>query len=115
MNPRHFLAAVIEAQIQYTDEERDVVVVRTDVKGTRDGKPARALYQMIDYRDLETGHSAMSRTVGFTASVGALLIARGRIARRGVLSPVRDVPYDLLLQELEKRSIHIRAARLPVE
>jgi saccharopine dehydrogenase-like NADP-dependent oxidoreductase len=52
----------------------------------------------------------MSRTVGFTASIGAQLIGRGAIAKRGLLSPVTDVPYDVLVGELAKRNIQITSA-----
>ena len=34
---------------------------------------------MIDYRDLDTGLTAMSRTVGYTASIGAQMIATRKI------------------------------------
>jgi saccharopine dehydrogenase-like NADP-dependent oxidoreductase len=56
-------------------------------------------------RDLETGHSAMSRTVGYTASIGAQMIASGQITGRGLLSPVNDVPYEPFVRELQRRGI----------
>jgi saccharopine dehydrogenase-like NADP-dependent oxidoreductase len=49
----------------------------------------------------------MSRTVGYTASIGAQLIAAGKITRRGVLSPVNDIPYELFDAQLRKRGIRI--------
>jgi saccharopine dehydrogenase-like NADP-dependent oxidoreductase len=102
-----FLAAVIEPHIQYRDDERDVVVVRVDVKGGKDGCKKRAVYQVIDRRDLKTGFTAMSRTVGYTASIGAQMIASGEITKRGVLSPVNDIPFVPFAQELRKRDIRI--------
>jgi hypothetical protein len=35
------------------------------------------------------------------------LIGRGAIDRRGLLSPVTDVPYDVLIGELAKRGIQV--------
>ncbi len=102
-----FLAAAIEPHIQYRDDERDVVLVRIDVKGRKDGEKKRVVYQVIDRRDLETGFTAMSRTVGYTASIGALMIGSGNITKRGLLSPVNDVPYAPFVQELGKRGIRI--------
>ncbi len=102
---KRFLAAVMEPHLQYGDGERDVVVVRVEARGYKEGKRSRALFQVVDRRDLATGFSAMSRTVGYAASIGALLIGRGRIARRGVLSPVRDIPFGLFAEELAKRGI----------
>jgi lysine 6-dehydrogenase len=104
---QRFLAAAITPHIQYGDDERDVVVVRIEVVGSKDGKKMRAIHQVIDRRDLETGFTAMSRTVGYTASIGAQMIATGKIRKRGLLSPVNDTPYELFAQELRKRDIRI--------
>jgi lysine 6-dehydrogenase len=104
---KRFLAAAIEPHIQYRDDERDVVVVRVDVKGREGGEKKRAVYQVIDRRDLETGFTAMSRTVGYTTSIGALMIGTGKITKRGVLSPINDIPYGPFAQELGKRGIRI--------
>jgi saccharopine dehydrogenase-like NADP-dependent oxidoreductase len=54
----------------------------------------------------------MSRTVGFTASIGAIMIGDGRIERRGVLTPVKDVQYGALTDELAKRGIGISCDEL---
>ncbi len=102
-----FLAAAIEPHIQYRNDERDVVIVRVEARGRKDGRKKQVVYQVIDRRDLTTGLTAMSRSVGYTASIGALMIANGKIAQRGLLSPVKDVPYDLFARELGKRGIQI--------
>lgn len=107
VNRRDYLAALVEPQLQYRGDERDVVVVRIEVVGTKEGEKTRAIYQVIDFRDLETGFTAMSRTVGYTASIGAQMIGRGQIAKRGLLSPVTDVPYEILVRELDKRGIRV--------
>ncbi|MBL7163252.1 MAG: saccharopine dehydrogenase NADP-binding domain-containing protein [Anaerolineales bacterium] len=107
LNRKEFLTALIESQIQYGADERDIVVVRIDVAGIKDGKKQRVIYQSIDRRDLETGFTSMSRTVGYTASIGAQMIGTGQITKRGLLSPVNDIPYDIFAQELAKRDIQI--------
>jgi saccharopine dehydrogenase-like NADP-dependent oxidoreductase len=104
---KRFLAAAIAPHIQYGADERDVVIVRVEVSGTKDGKEKGVVYQVIDWRDLETGFTAMSRTVGYTASIGALMIGTGKISRRGLLSPVNDVPYDALAHELGRRGVQV--------
>jgi len=108
VNKRRFLAAAIEPHIRLGEQERDVIIIRIEVKGRKDGKKKHLLYQIIDRRDLQTGLTAMSRTVGFTASIGAQLIASGRVRKRGILSPVCDIPYELFKKELFKRGIRIR-------
>ena len=107
VNKRDFLAAAIEPHIRLGEKERDIAVIRIDVSGVKDGRKKRAVLQVIDYRDLVSGFTAMNRTVGYTAAIGALMIADGRLAKRGLLSPLRDVPYDLFKEELSKRGIRV--------
>jgi saccharopine dehydrogenase-like NADP-dependent oxidoreductase len=108
---KRFLTSIIEPHIQYGPDERDVVVVRIDVRGRKDGKRAHVLHQVIDLRDPDTGHTAMCRTVGYTASIGAQMIASGQISKRGLLAVVNDVPFAPLVRELEKRGIQITSWR----
>ncbi|UCF78874.1 MAG: saccharopine dehydrogenase NADP-binding domain-containing protein [Candidatus Eiseniibacteriota bacterium] len=109
-----FLAAAVGPHIQYAPGERDVVVVRVDVAGRKAGKPCRLRYELLDRRDLATGLSAMSRTVGFTASIGASMVARGMLPGPGVLSPVRDVPYQPMVDELGRRGIRVSREEIGV-
>jgi saccharopine dehydrogenase-like NADP-dependent oxidoreductase len=102
-----YLAAAVGPHIQYGPGERDVAIVRVEVVGSRAGERRRLRYQVVDWRDLTTGLSAMSRTVGFTASIGAILIGTGVINERGLLSPLTDVPYSNLVTELGKRGIDL--------
>ena len=50
----------------------------------------------------------MNRTVGFTTSIAAQLILSGRITRKGLLSPVRDVPAVEVVRELETRGMTVQ-------
>ena len=102
-----YLASALDSHIQYRDNERDIVLVRIEVLGEKNGKRVCSMYQIIDKCDLETGLTAMSRTVGFTAAIGASILGSNKLQKRGVLSPVRDVPYELLKKELSKRNIEI--------
>jgi lysine 6-dehydrogenase len=108
--PRDFVCSLLEPQLQYRENERDVAIIRVDARGVKDGQRKRVIFQVIDKRDLETGFSAMTRTVGFAASIGAHMILRGDIQKRGVLSPARDVPYEPFVDELKKRGIHVERA-----
>jgi saccharopine dehydrogenase-like NADP-dependent oxidoreductase len=102
-----YLANALGPHLQYDEAERDVVVVRVEVAGRKDGAEARNILQLIDRRDSATGLSAMNRTVGFSASIGAQLLGNGVISRRGLLSPLRDVPFELFRSELQKRGMRI--------
>ena len=74
---RRFLARALEPRLQYADDERDVAILRVEVEGVRDGTARRVVHQVIDRRDLATGLTAMSRTVGYAASIGAQMIGAG--------------------------------------
>jgi lysine 6-dehydrogenase len=102
---RGFLAAALEPHLALGDQERDLALVRIEATGRRAGTPTRVIAQMIDWRDLTTGLTAMSRTVGFTASIGAHLIHRGALPGPGILSPVTHVPWSLFAEELRRRGI----------
>jgi lysine 6-dehydrogenase len=107
VSPRDFIRSLLEPQLQYADDERDVAVLRIDVEGLKDGLPQRISYQVSDVRDLNTGLMAMNRTVGYTASIGTQMILRGDISRRGLLSPLTDIPVPKFIAELRTRGIRV--------
>ncbi|MCP4678435.1 MAG: hypothetical protein GY854_23560 [Deltaproteobacteria bacterium] len=106
---RRFLAKAIAPHIKLGRQERDVIVLLVEVTGLLGGRRTRIVRQLVDRRDLATGITAMSRTVGFTASIGAQLVGSGGIASRGLITPIRDVPFDRFIRELGKRNIQIHS------
>ncbi|MGE5139273.1 MAG: saccharopine dehydrogenase family protein [Rudaea sp.] len=108
VSPRTFVRTLLEPQLQLGPNERDIALVRVDVRGLKDGRRQRRIYQVIDRRDLATGLMAMNRTVGYTASIGAQMILRGDIKKRGLLSPLTDVPVAPFLAELARRGIVVQ-------
>ena len=84
-----------------------MAVLRIEAWGLKQGSRKKITYEVIDYRDLETGLFAMNRTVGFTASIAAQLILSGEVNRPGVLSPIADVPGSRVLEELQRRNIQV--------
>ncbi|HUU77477.1 MAG TPA: saccharopine dehydrogenase C-terminal domain-containing protein [candidate division Zixibacteria bacterium] len=107
INRRKFLAKIIEPHIQLQPNERDLAILLIELIGYRNGEKRRVTYQMVDKRDLETGFTAMNRTVGYTASIGAHLLANKIVVKKGVLSPVMDIPFEIFNNELAKRGIII--------
>ncbi len=107
ISPRQFLVRHLTPKLQFAADERDVVILRVTAWGLKKGRQRRVTYQLIDYRDLDTGLFAMNRTVGYTASIAAQMVLNGRITGSGVLSPTRDVPAAALLRELKARGMKI--------
>jgi len=104
---RKILACLLEGRLQYAENEVDLAVLRVEVAGVKEGRAGRVVYEMIDRRDLSTGLMAMNRTVGFTAAIGAQMIADGSIGRRGLLNPLFDVPFEPFVENLARRDIRI--------
>jgi lysine 6-dehydrogenase len=53
--PRDLFHACVGPKITATDEDRDFVIVRVKAVGEKDGKPAEATVEVIDYYDEATG------------------------------------------------------------
>jgi lysine 6-dehydrogenase len=87
--------------------EPDLVVLRVVAKGERAGEPKVLTWNLVDREDPETGISAMMRCTGFTLSIVGLLIGRGVIEERGVLAPDEGIPYEPVVEELDKRGVRI--------
>ncbi len=107
ISPRQFLVKHLTPRLQFAENERDLIVLRVEAWGLKNGRQRRVTYNLIDYRDLTTGLFAMNRAVGYTASIGAQMILTGQISAAGVLSPTRDVPPRDLLRELKARGMKL--------
>ena len=112
--PEDFCAALLGGQEQffYGAGERDVALIRSDVRGHKHGKPLRVVLQIVDYRDLKSGFTAMQRTVGGPMSIGAQMILDGTLSKKGIVSPV-EVPFEKYMGELEKRGIRFSREEEP--
>jgi lysine 6-dehydrogenase len=88
-------------------QDKDLVLLRVTVSGTRHSHKATLAYELIDYYDEKARMTAMMRTTAFPTSVIAQMLARGDINARGVLLPELCVPGDALIKHLDTRRIHI--------
>lgn len=104
---RRFLAASLEPELRYGPGERDLAILRVEVVGQRGSRRERAVFQVVDRRDLVTGLTAVSRLVGFAVSIGAEMLGTGVIERRGLLSPLTDVPFGPFSAALAERGVRI--------
>jgi len=107
ISPRSFLTKWLTPRLQYADKQRDLALLRVEAWGIKKGRKMKITYDLVDYRDLSTGLFAMNRTVGFTSSIGALMILSGKITGSGVLSPACHVPAHDLLEEIKARGIYV--------
>jgi len=112
--PQEFCGAVMAGrpEFAYGEGERDLALVRAEVRGTLGGRPATRALQILDRRDLETGFTAMQRTVGFTAAVGLRLILEGRLPGPGLRGP-EEVPFGPFAEALAERGMAVVRTEAP--
>ena len=54
VSPRRFLVEHLTPRLQFRPDERDVAVLRVHAWGEREGRKHEVVYDLIDYRDLDT-------------------------------------------------------------
>jgi lysine 6-dehydrogenase len=105
--PREVFIACAEPRLR-RPEARDLVALRVEVEGIRNGAAERIVYDVIDFYDEARHISAMERTTGFSLSITGQLQAQGRVVGPGVRTSDEAVPADLYIDELAARGIEIR-------
>jgi saccharopine dehydrogenase-like NADP-dependent oxidoreductase len=105
LTPHQFMVKLLEPQLQYGNDEKDVVAMYIVFSGVKDGRPKTIQTSLVIERDLTSGLYGMSLGVGFPASIVAQMIVSGEIKKTGVLNPALDVPYAPFMAQLEKRGI----------
>jgi lysine 6-dehydrogenase len=104
--PRRVLESLLEKNLPPSG--KDVTLLRVMVDGWKGTESRNIEYEVIDYFDDATGLTSMMRTTSFPASVTAMMMADGRIKKRGVLTPERCIPPNQFIEELRARGIDIK-------
>jgi saccharopine dehydrogenase-like NADP-dependent oxidoreductase len=107
ISPHQFMVKLLEPQLQYKENEKDIVVMRNVFIGIKNQKKKKIINNLIIERDMNTGLLAMSIGVGYTASIVAQMIGSGEINKKGILSPVFDIPYESFMKKLSQNDIQI--------
>jgi len=102
---REFFADMLRKKLDFGD--RDVVLARATIAGTRDGAQKVMEYEFIDLFDEATAITAMMRATAFPTSITAQMLAHGAITERGVKPPELCVPGEAMIDELAKRNLKI--------
>ena len=89
-------------------EGDDLVALRVEGRGTKDGKATTIRYDLLDRYDPETGVTAMMRTTGYSLAITALMQVDGRIESKGVFTPDECVPASTYLEELNTSGVEVR-------
>lgn len=106
VSPRDVFHALFEPKV-ISHGEKDLIIVRVKAIGKKNGRPAEALVELIDYYDETTGFTAMERSTGWSAAIVAEMMAHGQTpyGAGGVESFIPTLPY---IEELRKRGMNVR-------
>jgi lysine 6-dehydrogenase len=103
--PRDVFHALFEPKVTFANE-KDLVLIRIKVLGEKDGAPAQATLDLVDFFDETTGFTAMERTTGWDAAIVLAMAARGQIPH-GAGGVETFVSPGLFLEELHQRGFQI--------
>lgn len=108
ISPMDFLDKHLGPRLGYDDDEKDLCAMVNVFEGIKDQKKIRFTSTMLIERDLDTGIMAMSKGVGYTAAIVARMIVKGDIKEKGVLSPLKHIPFKPFMDNLKQRGIQIK-------
>ena len=104
--PRDVFHTLLESKITNSDV-RDIGVMRIKCVGKKNGRPAAAFVELIDYYDALTGFTAMQKLTGWHASIVTILAAQARIPS-GVWPVELAVPGKIIVEEARRRGFDIK-------
>ncbi|MBU0470221.1 MAG: saccharopine dehydrogenase NADP-binding domain-containing protein [Nanoarchaeota archaeon] len=102
MTPRMMTEHLIERSTSYNDQ--DLLLVKIITGNSR----SKNSYELVDFFDEKTGHRAMQRTTGYSASIVAQMLAQGKICNEGVLRSEVSIPPKLFVKEWKKRGLVLK-------
>jgi len=111
ITPRQFFIDRVSPKLR-RPEGRDLVVLRVEVQGRKDGKEVGIRYDLLDRYDEATGITAMMRVTGFSLALTGLMQARGEIREKGARTPDEAVVPGIYLEGLARRGIEVRRSSL---
>jgi lysine 6-dehydrogenase len=103
--PRDVFHALFEPKVTFP-QDKDLVITHVKALGRKDGRPAEAVVEAIDYFDEQTGFTAMERCTGWSAAIVVQMAARGETPR-GAGGVEKMVPARLFVQELRRRGLNV--------
>jgi saccharopine dehydrogenase-like NADP-dependent oxidoreductase len=110
VSPRKLTVKLFEQKLR-KPEVKDVVALKVEVSGVKNGRQTRYVYHLLDHYDEKRGITAMARTTAYSASIIAQLMLKKALKEKGVV-PTEKIGLDnalfkLFLEGLEKRDIKI--------
>lgn len=103
------LTAKLFGQKLWKPEIKDIVALKVEVSGVKNGRQTGYTYRLLDRYDEKRGITAMARTTAYPASIVAQLILEKVIKEKGVFPPEKigmdDDLFKLFVDGLKNRGI----------
>jgi lysine 6-dehydrogenase len=113
--PRDLFISVVGPKLRKDySESPDLVALRVEAEGDKDGVPTLLRWDLLDRFDPTTGITAMMRTTGFSLAITGALQAAGDI-EPGVWTPDECMPAAAYIDALAQRNVVIHEHRLSPE
>lgn len=110
--PRDLFLAVAGPKLRRDPRESpDLVALRVEVSGERDGRETTLRWELVDRSDPGSEITAMMRTTGFSLAITGAFQAAG-LVRPGVWTPDEGVPAESYIAELERRDVRVKSYEL---
>ena len=110
LSPRKLTVKLFKEKL-WKPEIRDIVVMKVEVLGVKNGKQVRYIYRLFDQYDADRKVTAMARTTAYPASIIGQFILRKVIKEKGVVPPEKlgmdEQLFRMFLNKLEKRGVKI--------
>jgi lysine 6-dehydrogenase len=100
--PRELSAVLFREHFDHPGD-KDLVVIHTTVRGTKGGRRAEVVYDMLVRYDEQNKLTAMMQTTGFPAAIVAQMLADGRISKPGAYPVETGIPAEPFFDEINKR------------
>jgi len=118
VRPISLTSRLLFDQWKLKEGEEDFTVMRVVMEGEKNGQRLRYTYDLLDVYDRETQTTSMARTTGYTATIAARQVARGRFTQTGILPPefMGRVPglFEIFMEEYDKRNIRLQETITPL-
>jgi saccharopine dehydrogenase-like NADP-dependent oxidoreductase len=108
ITPFEFMVRFLEPKLQYSRDEKDLAILYVVMEGIMEGRRRRIAYSLLAERDLESGIFALHKMVSYPACAVAIMMAKGEIKGNGLLSPIKDIPFELFMKAMSESNIQVR-------
>jgi saccharopine dehydrogenase-like NADP-dependent oxidoreductase len=106
------LSTRLQEKLFFKEGEKDMLILRHRfIVENKDKSQDLITSTLIDF-GIPFGDSSMARTVSLPMAIGTRLIAEGKIAMKGVQTPVHPEIYEPVLRELETLNIKMVEKRV---